>query len=95
MNDKNKIRLFAVGVFFLVLILTNPTKSDLENHLYESKQLKVRRQHNFILFSIYSTKQIYYPPNYPPEYHEVKYLGLLKNFWETKRNKTSSLPTSE
>lgn len=76
MKLTNKQRAYSIiTVTIILLIITNPSRSDFIEHLGYPKKVTdmilIRRESNFLIFSIY-TDQLY----------TGKYLGIAKNFFK-------------
>jgi len=95
LNTKKKIQI-SIGIFLLILIITNPSKEDFQNyigypkgieHKYSTDQID-KRVMNFIIFSIYEHDKIFYKIDDDDKVDfdnirstiKVNYIGIFKNF---------------
>ena len=95
MNTKKKI-LIGIGIFLLILIITNPSKEDFQNFIGYPKRIEQKssseqidkRVMNFLIFSIYEHDKIFYKIDDDDKVNydnirsiiKVNYLGIFKNF---------------
>ncbi|MES2023905.1 MAG: hypothetical protein V4439_04440 [Patescibacteria group bacterium] len=73
--------IIGIAICLIVLLLTNPSYSDMKEHIpYNEKDVIVNREHNWLLFSIYHCKILINNDNGYVIRNEY-YYGVLKQFY--------------
>ncbi len=72
MKYKFKKKWLIVLGIALVFIIGNPSIRKFKSYIYEPKSSDIRREYNFLLFSIYTENK---------NYDKTYYLGILFNFF--------------
>ena len=83
-----KIILWTCGIVLAILVLTNPSMQDFKEYIdgTGSDRDRERKEHDFLIFSIYSARYVRFESN---QTDNGKFLGVLKNFIDISERDTT------